>query len=120
MNQEIMISIIKGAVMAKGLGDLMKQMQKMQAGIEKMQEELARKTVEGSAGGGMVRVIANGRQEIIEIKIDPEVVNPGEVEMLEELILAAVNQARENAEKLQQESMSGLTAGLPPIPGLKF
>lgn len=120
MNQDIFIDIIKGAVMAKGLGDLMKQMQKMQAGIEKMQEELANKTVEATAGGGMVRVVANGRQEIVEIKIDREVVNPDDVEMLEELVLAAVNQAREKVEKLQQESMAGLTAGLPPIPGLKF
>lgn len=105
--------------MAKGLGDLMKQMQKMQASVEKMQEELANKTVEGSAGGGMVKVVANGRQEILEIKIDPEVVNRDEVEMLEELILAAVNQARNNAEKLQMEGLSDLTGGL-PLPGLKF
>jgi DNA-binding YbaB/EbfC family protein len=119
MNQDIMVDIIKGAYMAKGMGDLMKQMQKMQATIEKMQDELATKTVEGSSGGGMVRVTANGKQEIIEIKIDPEVVNPKDVEMLEELILAAVNQARENAEKLQQEGLSGLAAGL-PLPGLKF
>jgi len=106
----------------------MKQMQKMQASVEKMQEELAGKTVEGSAGGGMVKVVANGKQEILEIKIEPEVVNPDDVEMLEELILAAVNQAlilaavnqaKENAEKLQMDGLSGLTGGL-PIPGLKF
>ncbi len=119
MNSEMITDILKGAYMAKGLGDLMKQMQKMQASIEKMQEQLAEKTVEGTAGGGMVRVLANGRQEVIEIKIDPEVVNPDDVEMLEELILAAVNQARENAEKLQAEGLSGLTGGL-PIPGLKL
>jgi nucleoid-associated protein EbfC len=119
MNQDFMVDIIKGAYMAKGMGDLLKQMQKMQTTIEKMQEELATKTVEGTAGGGMVKVTANGRQEIIEIKIDPEVVNPKDVEMLEELVLAAVNQAREKAEKLQQEGLSGLTAGL-PLPGLKF
>lgn len=119
MNQELFLDVLKGAYMAKGLGDLMKQMQKMQASVEKMQEELAAKTVEGSAGGGMVKVTANGKQEILEIKIDPEVVNPDDVEMLEELILAAVNQAKENAEKLQMEGLSGLTGGL-PIPGLKF
>jgi hypothetical protein len=119
MNHELMADIIKGAYMAKGMGDLMKQMQKMQATIEKMQEELATKTVEGTAGGGMVKVVANGRQEILEIKIDPEVVNPKDVEMLEELVLAAVNQAREKAEKLQQEGLSGLASGL-PLPGLKF
>ncbi len=119
MNQKIFIDIIKGVHMAKGIGDLMKQMQKMQASIEKIQEELASKTVEGTAGGGMVKVTANGKQEILEIKIDPEVVNPDDIEMLEELILAAVNQARERAEKLQVEGLSGLTGGL-PIPGLKL
>ena len=119
MNHRLFVDILKGAYMAKGLGDLMKQMQKMQASVEKMQEELASKTVEGSSGGGMVKVVANGKQEIIEIKIDPEVVDPKDVQMLEELILAAVNQARENAEKLQMEGLSGLTGGL-PIPGLKF
>jgi len=119
MNQNFFIDVIRGAYMAKGLGDLMKQMQKMQASVEKMQEELANKVVEGSSGGGMVKVKANGKQEILEIKIDPEVVNPDDVEMLEELILAAVNQARENAEKLQAEGLSGLAGGL-PIPGLKF
>jgi DNA-binding YbaB/EbfC family protein len=119
LNQEFFIDILRGAYMAKGLGDLMKQMQKMQASVEKMQEELAGKTVEGSAGGGMVKVVANGKQEILEIKIDREVVNPDDVEMLEELVLAAVNQARENAEKLQMEGLSSLTGGL-PLPGLKF
>jgi len=119
MNQEMFIDILRGVFMAKGMGDLMKQMQKMQASIEKMQQELATQTVEGSAGGGMVKVVANGKQEIVSIKIDPEVVNPDEVEMLEELGLAAVNQAKENAEKLQMEGLSGLTGGL-PLPGLKF
>jgi len=105
--------------MAKGLGDLMKQMQAMQARMEKMQEELADKTIEATAGGGMVKVVANGKQEILEIKIDPEVVNPDEVEMLEELIMAAVNQAKEKAAELQMEGLSGLTGGL-KIPGLPF
>jgi DNA-binding YbaB/EbfC family protein len=105
--------------MAKGLGDLMKQMQAMQAKMEQMQEELAEKRVEGSAGGGMVRVIANGKQEILEVKIDPEVVNPDDVGMLEELILAAVNQAKEKAAEIQMEGLSGLTGGL-KIPGLPF
>lgn len=103
--------------MAKGLGDLMKQMQAMQARMEQMQEELASKRVEGTAGGGMVRVIANGKQEILEIKIDPEVVNPNDIAMLEELVLAAVNQAKEKAAELQMEGLSGLTGGL-KIPGL--
>ncbi len=105
--------------MAKGMGELMKQMQAMQARMEQMQEELAEKKIEASSGGGMVRVVANGKQEILEIKIDPEVVNPDDIEMLEELVLAAVNQAREKASELQMEGLSGLTGGL-KIPGLPF
>jgi len=105
--------------MAKGIGDLMKQMQAMQAKMEQMQEELAQKKVEASSGGGMVKVVANGKQEILEIKIDPEVVNPDDVAMLEELILAAVNQAKEKASEMQMEGLSGLTGGL-KIPGLPF
>ena len=110
---------LKGVVMAKGLGDLMKQMQTMQAKMEQMQEELAQKTVEGTSGGGMVKVVANGKQEILEIKIDPEVVNREEVEMLEELVLAAVNQAREKAAELQMEQFSTLTGGM-KLPGMPF
>lgn len=113
------LRLIRGAYMAKGMGELMKQMQAMQARMEQMQEELAEKKIEASSGGGMVKVVANGKQEILEIKIDPEVVNPDDVEMLEELILAAVNQAREKATELQMEGLSGLTGGL-KIPGLPF
>ena len=105
--------------MAKGFGNIMKQMQKMQQEMEKIQEELANKTVEGTAGGGMVRVVANGKQEILEVKIDPEVVNKDDVEMLEDLIVAAVNQAKEKAQELQAEDMAKLTGGL-KIPGLPF
>ncbi|MEE8417617.1 MAG: YbaB/EbfC family nucleoid-associated protein [candidate division Zixibacteria bacterium] len=113
------LRLIKGAYMAKGMGELMKQMQAMQARMEQMQEELAEKKIEASSGGGMVKVVANGKQEILEIKIDPEVVDPGDIEMLEELILAAVNQAKEKASELQMEGLSGLTGGL-KIPGLPF
>jgi DNA-binding YbaB/EbfC family protein len=116
---EYYLKLIKGAYMAKGMGDLMKQMQAMQSRMEKMQESLAEQKVEGSAGGGMVKVVANGKQEILEIKIEKEVVNADEVEMLEELILAAVNQAREKAAQLQMDQLSGLTGGL-KIPGLPF
>ena len=105
--------------MAKGFGNIMKQMQKMQQEMEKIQEGLANKTVEGSSGGGMVKVVANGKQEILEVKIDPEVVNKEDVEMLEDLIVAAVNQAREKAQELQAEDMAKLTGGL-KIPGLPF
>jgi DNA-binding YbaB/EbfC family protein len=105
--------------MAKGIGNMMKQIQKMQQEMEKIQEELANKTVEGSAGGGMVKVTANGKQEILEIKIDPEVVNKDDVEMLQDLIVAAVNQAKEKAQELANEEMSRLTGGL-KIPGMPF
>ncbi len=105
--------------MAKGMGDMMKQVTKMQRKMEEIQNELAAKEVEGSAGGGMVKVIANGKQEILSIKIEKEVVNPDDIEMLEDLILSAVNQAREKAAELQSQSMSALTGGL-NIPGLPF
>jgi nucleoid-associated protein EbfC len=105
--------------MAKGMGDMMKQVAKMQQRMEEIQNELAAKQVEGSAGGGMVRVIANGKQDIISIKIEKEVVNPEDVEMLEDLILSAVNQAREKAAEIQAQSMSELTGGL-NIPGLNL
>jgi DNA-binding YbaB/EbfC family protein len=105
--------------MPKGFGNLMKQMEKVQKKIEEIQKELEEKRVEGTAGGGMITVVANGKQEILEIKIDPEVVNPDDVEMLEDLIVAAVNQAREKAQKLQMEDMSKLTGGL-KIPGFPF
>lgn len=105
--------------MPKGMGDMMKQVAKMQQKMEEIQAQLAEERVEGSAGGGMVKAIANGNQEIIEIKIEKEVVNPDDVEMLEELVVSAVNQAREKAAELQAQSMGALTGGL-NIPGLKL
>ena len=105
--------------MGKGMGDMMKQVAKMQRQMEEIQNELAEKTVEGSSGGGMVKVIANGKQDIVSIKIEKEVVDPEDVEMLEDLILSAVNQAREKAGELQAESMGALTGGL-NIPGLNL
>lgn len=101
------------------MGDMMKQVAKMQRKMEEIQAELANKTVEGSSGGGMVKVTANGNQEIISIKIEKEVINPDDVDMLEDLILSAVNQAREKAAELQSSSMGALTGGL-NIPGLPF
>jgi DNA-binding YbaB/EbfC family protein len=105
--------------MAKGMGDMMKQFAKMQQRMEELQNELEAKRVEGSAGGGMVRVVANGKQDIVSVKIEKEVVNPEDVEMLEDLILSAVNQAREKAAELQAQSMAELTGGL-NIPGLNL
>ncbi|MGB5107419.1 MAG: YbaB/EbfC family nucleoid-associated protein [Candidatus Zixiibacteriota bacterium] len=103
--------------MAKGFGDMMKQVQKMQAKMAELQEELEQKRVEATAGGGMVRAIVSGKGDLKEIKIDPEVMKEGDVEMLEELIVSAVTQAQQDANAMQQESMSGLTGGL-NIPGL--
>jgi DNA-binding YbaB/EbfC family protein len=102
-----------------GLGDMMKQFQKMQVKMEEIQKRLEETQVEGTAGGGMVKVIANGKQDILEIKIDPEVVNPDDVEMLQDLIVAAVNQARQKAQELANEQMSELTGGL-NIPGMNL
>ena len=95
-----------------GLGDMMKQMQKMQAKMEEMQAQLEKATVEGSAGGGMVKVTTNGKHEILSLSIDPEVVVKDDVEMLQDLIVAAVNQARQKTQELQSEQMGQLTAGL--------
>lgn len=100
-----------------GMGGLMKQAQKMQDRILKVQEEMAGKTIEASAGGGMVTVIANGRQEIVSIKVEKEVVAPEDVEMLEDLILAAVNDALKKSQQMMAEEMQKITGGL-NIPGL--
>jgi hypothetical protein len=105
--------------MKGGLGDMMKQVQKMQAKMADLQEELEKLEVEGSAGGGMVKVVANGKGDIRSITIDPEVVDPEEVDMLQDLIIAAFNQAREKSQEIQSEQMSKLTGGL-SIPGLNL
>lgn len=105
--------------MTKGLGDLMRQAQKLQNQMAKLQEELAEKTVEGSAGGGMITVVANGKHEVVNIKIDREVVDPEDVEMLQDLVQAAVNDALKKAQEMVSGEMSKLTGGLGiNIPGL--
>lgn len=102
------------------MGNILKQAQQIQAKMAKLQEELGDKTVEASAGGGMVTVVVNGRQEILSIQIDPEVVNPDDLEMLQDLILAAVNDGLNKAKNMVTEEMGKLTKGLglPNIPGL--
>jgi len=102
------------------MGNLMKQAQQFQAKMAKMQEELGEKTIEASAGGGMVTVVANGRQEIISISIETEVIDPEDAEMLQDLILAAVNDALSRAKNMMNEEMGKLTQGLnlPNVPGL--
>ncbi len=99
------------------INQLMKQAKKMQAKMAELQAELEQKTVESSAGGGMVKVIANGKYEILSITIDPEVVNAEDIEMLQDLILAAVNDALRKAQEMVAEEMGKLTGGL-NIPGL--
>jgi DNA-binding YbaB/EbfC family protein len=102
------------------MGNLMKQAQKFQSQMAKLQEELGDKTMEASAGGGMVTVVVNGRQEVLSINIDPEVIDPDDVEMLQDLILAAVNDGLTRAKDMVNEEMGKLTKGLniPNIPGL--
>jgi DNA-binding YbaB/EbfC family protein len=107
--------------MKGGMGNLLKQAQKMQKEIERIQNELADMKIEGSAGGGMVTATASGQQELLEIKIDPEVVDPDDVEMLEDLVLAAVNQALETAKATAEQEMAKATGGMGGglgIPGL--
>ena len=104
------------------MGNLMKQAQQFQTRMAKLQEELGQKTIEASAGGGMVTVVANGQQEILSITIDPEVIDPEDVEMLQDLVLAAVNDGLSKAKDMVNEEMGKLTGGLnlPNIPGLNL
>jgi DNA-binding YbaB/EbfC family protein len=103
-----------------GLGDfsnLLKQAQKMQKEIARIQEELKEKVVEGSAGGGMVKTHVNGKGEVLSIKIDPSVVDPEDVELLEDLVTAAVKQGIKTSKELQEKELSGLTGGM-GLPGM--
>jgi DNA-binding YbaB/EbfC family protein len=101
----------------KNIGSLMKQAQKMQAQIAKVQEELAGKTIEASSGGGMVSVVVNGKQEVVSIKIEPEVIDSNDKEMLQDLVVAAVNEALRKSQEMVSEEMGKITGGL-QIPGL--
>ncbi|MBI5583901.1 MAG: YbaB/EbfC family nucleoid-associated protein [Deltaproteobacteria bacterium] len=101
----------------KNLGNIMQQAKKIQERLANIQEEMADRTIEGSAGGGMVTVVANGRQEVLAIKIEPEVVNPEDVEMLQDLIQAAVNDALRKSQEMVQQEMAKITGGL-KIPGM--
>ena len=101
----------------KGMGNMMKEAQKLQTRMLKLQEELAGRTVESAVGGGMIRVVANGRQQIVSVHIEKEVVDPNDVEMLQDLILAAVNDALAKSQEMVSSEMSKLTGGL-KMPGL--
>lgn len=101
-----------------GIGFLVKQFQKMQDEIAKIKQELVKMKVTGSAGGGMLVATANGRQQIVDIKIDPELIRSQDIEMLEELIVVAVNQALERSHELESEHLSKATGSmLNALPG---
>ncbi len=101
----------------KGMGKMMKQAQQLQNQMTRLQDELADRTVEASAGGGMVKVVANGKQQVMSIEIDKEVVDPEDVEMLQDLVLAAVNDALSRSQEMVSSEMGKLTGGM-NIPGL--
>lgn len=100
-----------------GIGNIMKQAQQMQRRMSEMQEELENKQVEASAGGGMVTAVVNGKQQLLELKIEPAAVDPEDVEMLQDLVTAAVNEAIKKSQQMAQEEMSKITGGM-NIPGL--
>jgi nucleoid-associated protein EbfC len=103
------------------MSGMMKQIQKMQERISRVQEELETKTVVGEAGGGMVKVTVNGKQQLMKVELEKEVVNPEEIEMLEDLFIAAANKALDEAGKLAQAEMGKATSGMMPnIPGLNL
>ncbi len=97
---------------------MLKQLQQMQARMTKIQEELGEKTVTGTAGGGMVEVVANGHQKVLSVTIKPDVVDPADVEMLQDTVLAAINDALDKARELAGREMGALTAGMGLPPGL--
>ncbi len=101
----------------KNMGNMMKQAQKLQSKMMKIQDEMAEKTIEGSAGGGMVTVIANGKQQVVSVAIEKEVVDPEDIEMLQDLVVAAVNEALSRSQEMVSTEMQKLTGGL-NIPGL--
>lgn len=107
----------KFPAMGGNIGNMMKQMQKMQKQMEEMQKQLEETEVEASAGGGAVTCKVNGKKEVLSIKIDQSVVDPEDIEMLEDLVLAAVNEALRKAEEMMAKEMGKLTGGL-NIPGL--
>ena len=102
------------------MGKMMKQIQKMQEDMQRLQEELKERTVEATAGGGAVRAVVTGALEVRQVKIDPAAVDPDELELLEDMITAAVNEGLRKAQEMAQQEMARITGGLnlPPIPGL--
>ena len=101
----------------QNMNSVLKQAQKMQEEMERIQQETEEENIEATSGGGAVRVIVHGKKELVEIKLDPDAVDPDDVETLEDLIMAAVNEAVKKAEDMMEERMSAVTGGL-NIPGL--
>ncbi|CED95037.1 MULTISPECIES: YbaB/EbfC family nucleoid-associated protein [Romboutsia] len=106
-----------GGMMPGNMNNLLKQAQKMQENMQKMQAELEAKEIESSVGGGAVTVKVNGKKELIDINIKPEVVDPDDIEMLQDLVLSAVNEALRSVDEMQSSQMSKVTGGM-NIPGL--
>jgi DNA-binding YbaB/EbfC family protein len=105
--------------MRGGMPNMMKQIQKMQSDMAKLQEELVNKTVSEEAGGGMIKVTANGHRELVSVEIDPQVITVEEKEILEDLIVAAVNKVMSAAKRMEEEEMQKLTKGMLP-PGMNL
>jgi len=106
--------------MMGNMGNMMKKVQEMQSKMQEVQKELESKTVEANAGGGMVSLVMNGKQQVQSINIDPSLLNEGEKEVLEDLIKAALNQAKEKVDEMSAEEMKKVTGGLPLPPGMKL
>ena len=106
--------------MMGNMGNMMKKVQEMQSKMQEVQKELESKTVEANAGGGMVSLVMNGKQQVQSINIDPSLLNEDEKEVLEDLIKAALNQAKEKVDEMSAEEMKKGTGGLPLPPGMKL
>ena len=100
-----------------GMGNIMKQAQMMQKRMAQMQEELATRQIEATSGGGMVKAVVSGKQQLLSLTIDPKAVDPEDVEMLQDLVVAAVSEALKQSQKMAEEEMGKITGGL-NVPGL--
>lgn len=109
-----------GGMMPGNMNNLMKQAQKMQKQMEEVSKEIEEKEITAAAGGGVVEVSINGKKEVTKVKIDPEAVDPDDVEMLEDLIMAATNEALRQIEEYSQQSMAKITGGMGGLGGLPF
>lgn len=103
-----------------GLGDMMRQVQKMEEDTKRLDQELAEARIEASSGGGMVKAVANGKGEVLEIKIDPQVIDPEDAEMLEDMVVSAVREVLQKGQEMKEARLQEITGGLnlPNMPGL--